>query len=175
MQTRRITKADFDQIVEVIDRWWGGPISTFAHPIFFYELGEKALIVEEQGHLIGFLLGFIAHEPVRTGYVHLVGIHPEFRRRGVGRLLYETFTDTCKGSGCLRMKAITTLGNEGSQRFHLAMGWDAREIDDYAGPSRRRIVFTRDLGVGVGPGLGSVLGSGGHGGGGGGGGGGQAS
>ena len=46
MQTRKITKADFDQIVEVIDRWWGGPISTFAHPIFFYELGDNALIVE---------------------------------------------------------------------------------------------------------------------------------
>jgi hypothetical protein len=93
----------------------------------------------------------------------------------VGRLLYETFTDTCKGSGCLRMKAITTLGNEGSQRFHLAMGWDAREIDDYAGPSRRRIVFTRDLGVGVGPVTGGSMGSGGGRAGGVGGGGGQAS
>ncbi len=49
MQPRRITKADFDQIVEVIDRWWGGPISTFAHPIFFYELGDKALVVEDDG------------------------------------------------------------------------------------------------------------------------------
>jgi len=146
MQTRRITKADFDHIVEVIDRWWGGPIGTFAHPIFFYELGDKALVVEDQGRIIGFLLGFITLEPVRTGYVHLVGIHPDYRRRGVGRLLYETFTDTCRAAGCLRMKAITTLGNEGSQRFHLAMGWDAQEIEDYAGPSRKRIVFTKDLG-----------------------------
>ena len=146
MQTRKIAKADFDHIVEVIDRWWGGPISTFAHPIFFYELGDKALVVEEQGRIIGFLLGFTTLEPVRTGYVHLVGIHPDYRRRGVGRLLYETFTDTCRAAACQRMKAITTLGNEGSQRFHLAMGWDATEIDDYAGPSRRRIVFTKDLG-----------------------------
>ena len=46
MQTREITKEDFDEIVEVIDRWWGGPISTFAHPIFFHELGDNALIVE---------------------------------------------------------------------------------------------------------------------------------
>ena len=147
MNPRRMTKADFDQIVEVIDRWWGGPISTFAHPIFFYELGEKALVVEEERRLIGFMLGFITNEPVRTGYVHLVGIHPDFRRRGVGRLLYETFTDTCRAAECLRMKAITTLGNEGSQRFHLAVGWEAREVDDYAGLGRRRIVFTKDLGA----------------------------
>lgn len=145
MQTRKITKADFDQIVEVIDRWWGGPISTFAHPIFFYELGDEALIVEQDGRLIGFLLGFIVFKTPKTGYVHLVGIHPEFRRQGVGRLLYENFTERCRGLGCLRMKAITTAANEGSLRFHEAMGWTAEEIEDYAGPSRKRIVFAKDL------------------------------
>ncbi len=147
MQTRKITKADFDTIVEVIDRWWGGPISTFAHPIFFYELGEHAQVVEADDQIIGFLLGFIASESsLLTGYVHLVGIHPDYRRRGVGRLLYETFTDACQSAGCQRMKAITTLGNEGSIRFHLAQGWAAKEIEDYAGPGRKRIVFTRALG-----------------------------
>jgi GNAT superfamily N-acetyltransferase len=147
MTPRAMTRADFDQIVEVIDRWWGGPISTFAHPIFFYELGEHALVVEEHDEMIGFLLGFITQGPVRTGYVHLVGIHPDYRRRGVGRLLYAAFTDACRAAGSQRMKAITTLGNEGSQSFHLALGWDAREVDDYAGPGRRRIVFTKDLAV----------------------------
>ncbi len=145
MKPRSITKADFDQIVEVIDRWWGGPISTFAHPIFFYELGEHALIVEESQEMIGFLLGFVSPEPVRTGYVHLVGIHPDFRRRGVGRLLYAAFTDACRSAGCQRIKAITTLGNEGSRAFHLALGWDEREVDDYAGRGRKRLVFTKDV------------------------------
>jgi GNAT superfamily N-acetyltransferase len=147
MRPRSITKGDFDQIVEVIDRWWGGPISTFAHPIFFYELGENALIVEESKEMIGFLLGFISPEPVRTGYVHLVGIHPDFRRRGVGRLLYATFTEKCREAGCQRIKAITTLGNDGSRSFHLALGWDEREVDDYAGQGRKRLVFTKDVAV----------------------------
>src|SRR5512138_257554 len=103
MQTRKITKADFDHIVEVIDHWWGGPISTFAHPIFFYELGKRALVVEDaDAGMIGFLLGFVAPEPVPTGYVHLVGIHPEHRRRGVGRLLYRDFVDECRTAGCKR-------------------------------------------------------------------------
>lgn len=156
MKTRPIEKADFDHIVEVIDHWWGGPISTFAHPIFFYELGGQALVAEEDGRMIGFLLGFVAEAAhvsavanavpgARTGYVHLVGIHPEYRRRGVGRLLYEKFTEACLVAGCDRMKAITTPGNEGSLRFHLAVGWKAAEDEHYAGLSRRRIVFTRDM------------------------------
>ena len=146
MLTRGITKRDFDRIVEVIDHWWGGPISTFAHPIFFYELGDQALVAEDEGEMIGFLLGFVAAQPVRTGYVHLVGIHPDHRRRGVGRALYATFTERCASAGCVRMKAITTAGHEGSLRFHSAVGWSTTEEEDYAGPGRRRVVFTKELG-----------------------------
>jgi GNAT superfamily N-acetyltransferase len=155
MKVRRITKPDFDRIVEVIDHWWGGPIGTFAHPIFFYELGDHALVVEQGVEMIGFLLGFITPgrdapgatpaDVVRTGYVHLVGIHPEHRRRGVGRLLYDRFTEDCRTARCVRMKALTTHGNEGSIRFHVALGWNAQEVDDYAGLGRRRIVFTKPL------------------------------
>jgi ribosomal protein S18 acetylase RimI-like enzyme len=153
MNVRRIEKNDFDRIVEVIDHWWGGPIGTFAHPIFFYELGDRALVVEKGAEMIGFLLGFVALggragtvDEVRTGYVHLVGIHPDHRRRGVGRTLYDRFTKDCVEAQCSRMKAITTLGNEGSIRFHVAVGWDAREVEDYAGPGRKRMVFTKQLG-----------------------------
>lgn len=146
MKTRRITKNDFDRIVEVIDTWWGGPISTFAHPIFYYELGEHALIGELAGEMIGFLLGFVAEPPAgKVGYVHLVGIHPDHRRRGVGRGLYERFLSECAKAGCVRMKAITTPGNEGSIRFHTALGWQVTDDEDYAGPGRRRVVFARDL------------------------------
>lgn len=145
MQTRAMTKNDFDRIVEVIDHWWGGPISTFAHPIFFYELGDQAIVAEDGGEMIGFLLGFVAHAPVPTGYVHLVGIHPDHRRRGVGRALYATFTERSRASGCVRMKAITTPGHEGSLRFHAALGWTTTEDEDYAGTGRRRIVFTKEL------------------------------
>jgi GNAT superfamily N-acetyltransferase len=147
MQTRPLQKRDYDLIVQVIDRWWGGPTSALAHPIFFYELGTMARIVEDEGIMVGFLLGFIARSSSSgdVGYVHLVGIHPDHRRRGVGRLLYMTFEEDCKNAGVVRMKAITTLGNEGSQRFHQALGWDMCEIEDYAGPGRPRIVFTKEF------------------------------
>src|SRR5580698_3128607 len=55
MQARPLTKADYDEIVNVIDRWWGGPTTALAHPMFFYELGRLARVVEADGHLVGFL------------------------------------------------------------------------------------------------------------------------
>lgn len=145
METRPLAKADYDHVVSVIDRWWNGPSSAPAHPIFFYELGRLARVVEADGVIVGFLLGFICpDEPV--GYVHLVGIHPDYRRRGVGRLLYAAFEADCRREGCGSLKAITTLGNEGSVRFHQAQGWTMGEVEDYAGPGRLRIVFTKTLG-----------------------------
>jgi GNAT superfamily N-acetyltransferase len=144
MQTRPLTKSDYDQIVQVLDRWWGGPTSALAHPIFFYELGRLARVVEVDGVLVGFLLGFVCRDqPV--GYVHLVGIHPDFRRRGVAKMLYGAFEEDCQREGCRELKAITTVGNEGSVRFHTALGWSKQELEDYAGPGRLRVVFTKPL------------------------------
>lgn len=144
MITRALAKADYDYIVKVIDQWWGGPTSALAHPIFFYELGEQARVVEAEGRVVGFLFGFIAPgSPV--GYVHLVGIHPDYRRKHVGSMLYRAFEEACLAAGCTTMKAITTLGNDGSVRFHEALGWAVEEVGDYAGPGRARVVFSKSL------------------------------
>ncbi|MEZ4340353.1 MAG: GNAT family N-acetyltransferase [Sandaracinaceae bacterium] len=145
MEIRGITKSDYDYIVSVLDRWWGGPSSERAHPVFFYELGSHALIAEEDGEVVGFLLGLVTDEAPRVAYVHLVGIHPDHRRLGVGKELYVRFTERARASGAATMKAITTVGNEGSLRFHEALGFEAREDEDYAGRGRSRVVFTKDL------------------------------
>lgn len=144
MHIRGITRADFLHIVKVLDDWWGGPSPERASPIFYYELGEHALIAEENDDLVGFLLGFItpSHE---IGYVHLVGIHPERRRHGVGQALYRHFADSCRAAGARRLKSISTVGHESSARFHRALGFKAEEQPDYAGPGRSRVVFTLEL------------------------------
>ena len=145
MRVRGMTKPDFDYVVQVLDRWWGGPARQRAQAVFFYELGEHALIAEDDsGEIIGFLFGF--HTPDKsTGYVHLVGIHPDHRRKRVGQALYEQFTEGARKAGCKALKATTAVGNEGSVRFHVAQGWTMNEIEDYAGPGRLRIVFTKAL------------------------------
>jgi GNAT superfamily N-acetyltransferase len=144
IQIRPLAKVDYDYIVKVIDDWWGGPTSALAHPVYFYELGDQAIVAEVEGRLVGFLLGFVApHGPV--GYVHIVGIDPEFRRKRVGALLYQAFERACRAAGCTGMKAITTLGDDGSVRFHEALGWKSERMEDYAGPGRTRIVFTKSL------------------------------
>jgi GNAT superfamily N-acetyltransferase len=142
IKTRPLNKADYDFIVRTIDKWWGGPTSALAHPVYFYELGELAMVAEMDGERVGFLLGFTRSQ---VGYVHLVGIDPDYRRQHVGTRLYRDFERACRAAGCVHLKATTTLGNEGSVRFHEALGWSAKQVEDYAGPGRARIVLTKTL------------------------------
>ncbi len=144
LTTRSMTKVDYDFIVRVIDKWWGGPTSALAHPIFFHELGRDATVVEVEGRPVGFLFGFLPPDS-SVGYVHLVGIDPDYRRKQVGSILYQAFEQACVQAGCKSMKAITTLGNEGSVQFHEALGWSVEQVDDYAGPGRARLVFAKRL------------------------------
>lgn len=145
MRIRGITKADYDYIISVLDQWWGGPAGRRADPMFFYEFGEHALVAEREGQVIGFLLGVMVAAPAATGYVHLVGIHPDHRRRGVGKRLYEQFTKRCRGAGMKRLKSLAAAGHEGPVRFHESMGFGSTEVANYAGPGRSRIVFVKEL------------------------------
>ncbi|MFT3921460.1 MAG: GNAT family N-acetyltransferase [Myxococcales bacterium] len=144
MIVRGITKQDFDYIVSVFDAWWGGPSTERASPFFFHELGEHALIAEVDGRVVGFLLG-LAVPASGVGYVHLVGIDPNARRHGVGKSLYQHFEAACRRAGFRTIKAIGMVGHEASWKFHTALGFEAREVPDYAGPGRARMVFTKSL------------------------------
>jgi GNAT superfamily N-acetyltransferase len=147
MQTRPLERRDYDLIVQVIDRWWGGPTGVLAHPLFFYELGDLARVVDDNGVMVGFLFGFISRSKAsgNVGYIHLVGIHPDYRRRGIARLLYQTFENDCRTAGATKLKSIAAVGNEVVQHFHQALGWDVSEVEGYAGPGRHRVVFTKTL------------------------------
>ena len=144
MIIRGITKRDFDYIVSVFDAWWGGPSTERASPFFFHELGEHALIAEDDGEVVGFLLG-LAVQSQSLGYVHLVGIDPDHRRKNVGKALYQHFAETCRAEGLHKLKAIGMVGHEASMKFHHALGFEAQEVADYAGPGRARMVFTKTL------------------------------
>jgi len=142
---RGMQKRDYDQVVEVIDRWWGGPVAQQAHPVFFHEFGDTALVALAEGELVGFVLGLVAPTAPPIGYIHLVGVRPDFQRKGLGHLLYDRFCATCRARGVRRVKALTTEANEGSRLFHRALGFVERVDPDYAGRGRPRVVFERDL------------------------------
>ena len=148
MIARPLGKRDYDHLVQVILRCWGQPIGNEMHPIhpvFYHELGSLALVAERSGNTLGILLAFRnLDEPCRA-YVHLVAVHPDHRRRGIGTVLYQALEERCLNLGCTVLRATAAVHNEAATRFHESNGWRTDHVPDYAGPARPRHLFTKAL------------------------------
>jgi GNAT superfamily N-acetyltransferase len=121
---RHVETWDYDPIIQVVDEWWGGrPIAPLLHRLFFEHFRPTSFVLEEQGQLVGFLIGFRSQRAPTQAYIHFVGIHPAKRGQGLGRRLYEHFFAVARQLGCREVCAITAPVNIGSIAFHTRMGF----------------------------------------------------
>jgi ribosomal protein S18 acetylase RimI-like enzyme len=143
----RIDLADVSDLHQVLadhPRYWGDRDLRALHlTALVREFGSTCLVARADDGIRGYLIGFVT--PERTGYVHLIATRDDTRGTGLGRTLYEAFTAAARRQGAVRLKAITSPANEGSIAFHRSLGFRDRIAEDYDGPGRARVVFTRDL------------------------------
>ncbi|MFF4781004.1 GNAT family N-acetyltransferase [Streptomyces griseorubiginosus] len=143
----RIDRADVSDLHQVLAdhaRYWGERDLRALHlTALVQEFGSTCLVARAEDGIRGYLFGFVT--PDRTGYVHLIATRDDTRGTGLGRTLYEAFTAAARSQGAVRLKAITTPANTGSLAFHRSLGFQDRLVEDYDGPDRPRVVFTRDL------------------------------
>ncbi|MEU8654123.1 GNAT family N-acetyltransferase [Streptomyces sp. NPDC048737] len=125
-------------------RYWGGRDLRALHLLpLVHEFGSTCLAARSADGVLGHLIGFVT--PDRTGYVHLVATRDDARGTGLGRALYDAFTRAARAQGAVRLKAVTTPGNEDSVGFHRGLGFAVRLEEEYNGPGQSRVVFTREL------------------------------
>jgi ribosomal protein S18 acetylase RimI-like enzyme len=157
---RRPTEADHAPIVSLVDEWWGGGrrMSGFLQRLWFQHFTGTSWIAEDdEGVLLGFLIGFISPDDPEVGYVKMIATNPNRRRRGLGRSLYRRFFDDVAARGVRRVEAITWPGNRQSVAFHRSVGFRLKDgpgtqnlygspaFPDYDGDGEDRVVFMLDL------------------------------
>ena len=154
MRLRHAHPADYDRVLAVIDSWWGGrPMGARLSHVFFSHFAPTSFVLETDAEIVGFLLGFLSQTHREEAYVHFVGIHPGYRRLGLGRRLYERFFVAAQMHGRSYVRSITAPANELSIAFHRGMGFAPLHGDvlvdgvpvwfDYAGTGGHRVVFRR--------------------------------
>ncbi len=157
MQLRHVHPLDYDRVLGVIDDWWSGRLMSqkLSH-VFFSHFAPTSFVLETNGELVGFLLGFLSQTHPQEAYVHFVGVHPGYRRLGLGRRLYERFFAAARMHDRLWVRSITSPLNETSIAFHRSLGFEPLRGDviidgvpvwlDYAGEGGHRVVFRRAVG-----------------------------
>lgn len=83
------------------------------------------LVWEEEGRILGYAYGSLPFE--RVGYrwsgEASIYLHPDARRKGIGRVLYTALEELMKLQGYRNIYAIITAANETSVAFHQALGY----------------------------------------------------
>jgi GNAT superfamily N-acetyltransferase len=156
MLPRHARPEDCERVLSVIDEWWGGPTtSSYLPHVFFSHLASTSFVLEaHDGVLVGFLLGFLSQVRPDEACAHTIGVHPDFRRLGFGRRLYERFFVTAQMGGRRYVRALSPPTDQ-SIAFHRAMGFaalggagavgDLSTRQDAAGTGVSPIVFVRRI------------------------------
>jgi ribosomal protein S18 acetylase RimI-like enzyme len=156
LHVRHLSASDRAPITAVVDAWWGGRhVADMLQRLFFDHFQDTSWVVEEDGAIVAFLIGFLSQSRPGEAYIHFVGVHPEHRGRGLGADLYGRFFEVVRARGCTSVRCITAPVNTGSIAFHTRMGFRPEPGDaeangvpfarDYDGPGQDRVRFVKQV------------------------------
>ena len=146
MQIRPARPSDYERVIAVVEEWWGGrDMRPLLPRLFLDHFAETSLIVEDDGRLEAFLVGFFSPARPDEAYVHFVGVRPGCRRSGLARALYERFFELVRADGRSVVRCVTSPVNEGSIAFHRRLGFEAELVRDHDGPGTDRVAFAKRL------------------------------
>jgi ribosomal protein S18 acetylase RimI-like enzyme len=115
---------DWERVMAIMVEWWGGrDLRPLLPRIFFEHFRGTSLIVEHEDELVAFLVGFLCPTHDGEAYVHFVGVHPAWRKAGLGRDLYERFERIARLAGRDVIRAVTSPVNKASIAFHERLGF----------------------------------------------------
>ena len=155
---RTADPSDHVIIIRALQDWWGGrDLTTMLPKVFLNHFSETSFVAEDNAQMIGFLIGFLSPSArlKNEAYVHFMGVHPDFRKKGIGKTLYEYFFEICRQHDRHIIRACTSPVNRGSVEFHQQIGFQLDpgddEIDglpvtrDYNRPGDHKVRFTKKI------------------------------
>jgi N-acetyltransferase len=123
LELRPLEPEDRRRVTAVVDEWWGRPMGALLPRPFFSEFRNTSFVLERDGELVAFLVGFLSQTNADEAYIHAVAVAPAWRGSGLARVLYERFGDIAKRQGRRRIRAITSPINTASIAFHRQLGF----------------------------------------------------
>jgi len=156
IKIRKADPLDHATIMCALQDWWGGRDLTAMLPkLFLNHFNDTSFVAENNDRMIGFLIGFLSPslKLKNEAYVHFMGVHPDFRKKGIGKTLYERFFEICRRHGRTIVRACTSPVNRSSVEFHERIGFQLDPGDDeiegfpvtrdYNRPGDHKIRFTK--------------------------------
>ncbi|HEY7862366.1 MAG TPA: GNAT family N-acetyltransferase [Thermoanaerobaculia bacterium] len=106
--------------------------------------GRLGAVAEEGGHIAGYSLG--ARRRNGDALILTLDVHPDYRRRGVGKLLLDDLLARFRAAGAARAILQVAVENAPARAFYKKAGFrETGQLADYYDVGRDAIEMTRSL------------------------------
>lgn len=153
---RSATEDDYNKIIPVVNEWWGGRnVADMLPRLFFVHFRNTSFVIEANNEPLAFLCGFISQAETEQAYIHFIGVHPEYRKKGLAKKLYYVFFNLARECRCREVHCVTSPINQVSITFHKKIGFQIKHGNQndkgmpftagYDGPGQDRVLFVKAL------------------------------
>lgn len=134
---REMTEKDLAALVQIDKRITGRdrasswPQKVSSHFTTYYP--PLSFVAEIEGKLIGFIIGVIMgaeYSLPLSGWINIIGVHPDYQGRGVGRMLTRAFIDECHRRG-IKARLMVRRSDERLKKMLLSLGFQQGELVDF--------------------------------------------
>jgi len=137
VRIRRMTPEDLPKILRIDSILTGkGRAVTWQESVetlWFAERPALNFVAEVRDKVVGFILGDVRGAEYGTpmcGWIDVIGVHPGWQRKGIGKRLVETFCQWCQ-SNQLRTRIIIRQDDKRMQNFLMSQKFKKGPLVDF--------------------------------------------
>ena len=125
---RPYSETDLNSIVSLweiceLSRPWNNPIKDIERKLTVQR--ELFLILEKNGEILGSVMGgYDGHR----GSVNYLGIHPDHKNEGLGKLLMNRIEEELIKMGCPKINLMVRNSNLDVHEFYRVIGYEEQEV-----------------------------------------------
>ncbi len=126
---RPYSETDLDSIVSLweiceLSRPWNDPIKDIERKLTVQR--DLFLILEKDGEILGSVMGgYDGHR----GSVNYLGIHPDHKNEGLGKLLMNRIEEELIKMGCPKINLMVRNSNLDVHEFYRVIGYEEQEVE----------------------------------------------
>jgi len=137
IRIREMTEKDMAALVQIDKRITGRdrasswPQKVSSHFATYYP--PLSFVAETNGKVIGFILGVIMgaeYSLPLSGWINIIGVHPDYQGRGVGRMLTQAFIDGCRHRG-IKTRLMVRQSDDSLRKMLTSLGFQQGELVDF--------------------------------------------
>jgi ribosomal protein S18 acetylase RimI-like enzyme len=109
-----------------LTRPWNDPLADFALAL---KTPSSTIVVVLDGDIVTgtVMVGFDGHR----GWVYYLAAHPDWQRRGIGRMLMAAAEDWLRDQGAPKIQLMVRSDNDVARGFYEALGYEIQSVTTY--------------------------------------------